>query len=129
MDDLSKVFEAFKKEQLQQFDTFKTSQQAEYDAFRQAQNEQYATFMRESWDAVRALPAIVVEKEEEVEPLIYEIPTEDTVTETATHSEAIITKDEVIVLPQPSDKPAPLAPVAERMIYCTRLYRYRFTVH
>lgn len=110
-DDLSNAFDAFKKSQMQQFDSFKTSQQSEYDAFRRAQNEQYAAFMREGWEAIHALPAIQVEKEKEVEPVVYELPTSDTLAATATYSEAIDTKSEVIVVPNPSAQPSPLAPV------------------
>ena len=111
MDDFSKTFEQFRRDQMQQYDTFKISQQAEYDAFRRAQNEQYATFMRDSWETAYALPAIVVEEEEELAPVVYEAPVEEIVTETASYSEAIITKEEVIIVPQPSAKPAPIAPV------------------
>lgn len=111
MDDFSKTFEQFRRDQMQQYDTFKISQQAEYDAFRRAQNEQYATFMRDSWETAYALPAIVVEEEEELAPVVYEAPVEEIVTETASYSEAIVTKEEVIIVPQPSAKPAPIAPV------------------
>lgn len=113
-DEMTKAFEEFKKQQNQQFDTFATSQQAKYDAFRKAQNARYAEFMKESWETVNALPAVVPEEEKKVEPVVYEEVITDSTHTTAAFKEAIPTKTEVIVLPEPTPQPEPIAPVAPK---------------
>lgn len=114
IDDLSKIFEDFKKQNQQHFDTFSTSTQAKYDAFRKAQNEQYAEFITASWETMTALPPVMPIAEEPVEPVIYEATTENSLPATAAYANAIPTKDQVIVLPKPEVQPEPIAPVAAK---------------
>ncbi len=102
-------YEAFKRQQLQNFDLFSANQQAKYDAYRSELNAQYARFMAESWVRMTALPAIEVEKQEPVSPIVYE----DTMTspESILDFIPILYDRDVVKIPEPAPQAEPIAPI------------------
>lgn len=107
-------YEAFKRQQQQNYGLFSANQQARYDAYRKELNARYAKFMAESWERMTALPAIEIEEERPVYPLVYE--------DTITSSESILDfipvlfNGDVVKIPDPASQAEPIAPIQAKPI-------------
>ena len=110
-------YEEFKKQQLKSFELFSSNQQTKYDAYRRELNEQYARFMTKSWEKLIALPAVEVEEEQKVHPLVYELEDDDLIVS----SDAILGfipilfNKEVVEIPDPTPQPEPIAPIQAKV--------------
>jgi hypothetical protein len=107
-------YEAFKREQAQKFGVFAANQQAKYDAYRRELNAEYARFMAESWEKMRAMPAVEIPSEKRVSPVVYE--------DTMVSSEfifnyiPILFNREVVEIPDPAPQAEPIAPIEAKDI-------------
>ena len=107
-------YEAFKREQAQKFGVFATNQQAKYDAYRRELNAEYARFMAESWEKMRAFPAVEIPSEKRVSPVVYE--------DTMVSSEfifnyiPILFNSDVVEIPVPVPQAEPIAPIEAKAI-------------
>jgi hypothetical protein len=115
----------FKRQQMEKFAGFSSVQQAKYDAYRKALNEQYARFMEDSWMRLSAMPAVEIEEEPKIKPIVYDYKSTTKVEEgkidSVLSSDAIfdfipiLLKKEVIQIPEPSPQAEPIAPIEGKL--------------
>ena len=124
----------FKRQQMEKFAGFSSVQQAKYDAYRKALNEQYARFMEDSWMRLSAMPAVEIEEEPKIKPIVYDYKSTTKVEEgkidSVLSSDAIfdfipiLLKKEVIQIPEPSPQAEPIAPIEGKLTLKSRKRRY-----
>ena len=128
-------YDRFKQQQNDKFNQFKADKQAEYDAFRKQVNEEYADFIRKAWASFTVHEALTPNEEPTLPPVVFgETKTTSAAQPKLSEDEEPLQKEDikplqapkpsietkpiqipvkpkVLVVPQPTPAPEPIAPV------------------
>lgn len=110
----------------ERYRAFKQQAQHNYTGFREEANRQYADFLRAAWEYYETVPAIPKPREEQVPPVVYDEEQDrnrrnrqqDNGQERdrqgeRDYSRQIPVQEDIVLLPEPSPQPQPVAPVIE----------------